>query len=77
MSWVSLITRYFGFFFFRTANVSNGTLCSVHGLVGMHSVVAFTWALTKFSYTSFGVFLISEEYRICFLLFIANISVAK
>ena len=40
---------------FLTANVSNGTLGLVLCLVGMHSVAASKWALTKFSYSSFGV----------------------
>ena len=54
--------------FFLTANVSHGTLSFVLCLVDMHSAVATKWALTKFSYSSFGVFLISpKEHRICFL----------
>ena len=36
--------------FFLTADVSHGTL----GLVGGHSAAASKWALTKFSYSSFG-----------------------
>ena len=41
--------------FFLTANVSDGTLCLVLCLVGMHSAATWKWALTKFSYSSFGV----------------------
>ena len=35
--------------FFLTANISQGTLCFVLGVVGMHSAAASLWALTKFS----------------------------
>ena len=38
-----------------TANVSHGTQGLVLCLVGMHSAAASKWALTKFSYSSFGV----------------------
>ena len=41
--------------FFLTANVSHGTLSLALCLVGMHSAAASKWALTKFSYSSFGV----------------------
>ena len=41
--------------FFLTANVSHWTLGLALCLVGMHSVAASKWALTKFSYSSFGV----------------------
>ena len=41
--------------FFLTVYVSHGTLGLVLCLVGMHSAVASKWALTKFSYSSFGV----------------------
>ena len=41
--------------FFLTTNVSHGTLGLALWLVGMHSVTASKWALTKFSYLSFGV----------------------
>ena len=41
--------------FSLTANVSHGTLGLVLCLVGMHSAAASKWALTKFSYSSFGV----------------------
>ena len=37
-----------------TANVSHGTLCLNLCLVGMHSAATSKWALTKFSYSSFG-----------------------
>ena len=40
--------------FSLTANVSHGTLTLVLCLVGMFSAAAFKWALTKFSYSSFG-----------------------
>ena len=40
--------------FFLTANVSHGTLGLVLCLVGIHSAAASKWALTKFSYSSFG-----------------------
>ena len=40
--------------FFLTANVSYGTLGLVLCLFGMHSTAASRWALTKFSYSSFG-----------------------
>ena len=67
--------------FFLTANVSHRTLfCS---LVGMHSAAASMWALTKFSYSSFGVDIydISFSDRICFLvllyIYIANIFIVK
>ena len=41
--------------FSLTANVSHGTLSLALFLVGMHSAAASKWALTKFSYSSFGV----------------------
>ena len=41
--------------FFLTTNVSHGTLGLALCLVGMHSATASEWALTKFSYSSFGV----------------------
>ena len=41
--------------FFLTANVSHGTLGLAFCFVGMHSAAASKWALTKFSYSSFGV----------------------
>ena len=41
--------------FFRTANVSHGTLGLDLCLVGMHSATASKLALTKFSYLSFAV----------------------
>ena len=41
--------------FFLTTNVSQGTLCLALSLVCMHSVTAPILALTKFSYSSFGV----------------------
>ena len=41
--------------FFLTAYVSHGTLGLALSLVGMHSAAASKWALTKFSYSSFGV----------------------
>ena len=66
--------------FFLTANVSNGTLCLIFSLVCMHSAVAFMWVLTKFSYSSFGVFRKShKEHRIClyYHTFIVNISIVK
>ena len=42
--------------FFLTANVSHGTLCLAFCLVGMHSTAASMWVLTKFSFSSFGVY---------------------
>ena len=42
-------------FFFLTANVSHGTLDVVLGFLGMHFSAASWCALTKFSYSSFGV----------------------
>ena len=45
-----------------TANVSHGTLDFVLYLVGMNSVAASKRALTKFSYSSFGVIL-SNRYN--------------
>ena len=42
--------------FFLIANVSHGTLRLALCLVGMHSAVASLCALTKFSYSSFRVF---------------------
>ena len=44
--------------FFLTANVSHGTLGLALCSVGMHSDAASKWALTKFSYSSFGVCLL-------------------
>ena len=41
--------------FSLTANVSHGTLDLVLYSVGMHFAAASRWALTKFSYSSFGV----------------------
>ena len=41
--------------FFLTANVSHGALGLALCLIGMHSAAASKWALTKFSYSSFGV----------------------
>ena len=37
------------------ANVSHGILCFLFCLVGMNFAAPSKWALTKFSYTSFGV----------------------
>ena len=41
--------------FFLTANDSHGILGLALCLVDMHSAAASKWALTKFSYSSFGV----------------------
>ena len=41
--------------FSLTANVSHGTLDLVLSFVGMYFAAASQWALTKFSYSSFGV----------------------
>ena len=41
--------------FFLTANVSHRTLDLALYLVGMHYAATSQWALTKFSYSSFGV----------------------
>ena len=49
--------------FSLTANVSHGTLDLVLILVGMYFAATSKWALTKFSYSSFGVVV----HRICFL----------
>ena len=38
-----------------TVNVFHGTLSLTLCLVGMHSAASSKWALTKFSYSSFGV----------------------
>ena len=40
---------------FLTVNISHETLGLALCLVGMHSATASKWALTKFSYSSFGV----------------------
>ena len=40
---------------FLNANVSHRTLGLALSLLGMHSAAASKWALTKFSYSSFGV----------------------
>ena len=55
--------------FSLTANVSHGTLYFLLCLVGMNPAVASRRALTKFSYSSFGVcvFSVLVEHRICFL----------
>ena len=42
--------------FFLIAYVSHGTLSLSLCLVSMHSAAASKWALTKFSYSSFGIF---------------------
>ena len=42
-------------FFLLTAKVSHGTLGLALCLVGMHSAAAPEWSSTKFSYSSFGV----------------------
>ena len=42
--------------FSLTANVSHRILDFVLCLVGMNSAAAFKWVLTKFSYSSFGVY---------------------
>ena len=42
--------------FVLSDNVSHGTLCLALCLVGMHSAAASQWVLTKFSYSSVGVF---------------------
>ena len=42
--------------FSLTANVSHGTLGLVLCWVGRHSAAASRWVLTKFSYSSFGVY---------------------
>ena len=58
--------------YFLTVNVSHGTLHSVLCLVGMHFAAASKWVLTKFSYPSFGVCVLSSpvKHQICFLVLI-------
>ena len=54
-----LLRRVWGDFYvykpFLTTNVSHGISGLALCLVGMHSAAASKWALTKFSYSSFGV----------------------
>ena len=54
--------------FFLTANVSHGTLGLAFCLVGMHSAVASKWALAKFSYSSFGVYVSVFSCCVCHLI---------
>ena len=49
--------------YFLTANVSLETPCLALSLVRMHSAAASTWALTKFSYSSFGVSALNISWR--------------
>ena len=46
---------------FLTANISHWTLILALSLVGKHSAAASMWALMKFLYSLFKVFLISPE----------------
>ena len=50
--------------FFLTATDFNGTLHLALGLVGMHSTAASLWAVTKFSYSSYGVCLSDMSWRL-------------
>ena len=61
------------FHFSLTANVSHGTLNLVLYLVGMYSAVASKWALTKFSYSSFGVCVFVCSCRASYLFLSANV----
>ena len=54
--------------FFLTVNVSHRTLCLALCLVGIHSIAASKWALTRFSYSSFGVGVSDISWSACFLL---------
>ena len=55
--------------FSLTTNVSHGTLVLVLCLDGMYSGAASKWALTKLSYSSTGICVLSSpvEHRICLL----------
>ena len=48
-------------------NVSHGTLYFVLCLVGMNSTAASRWALTKFSYSLFGVCVFVCSFRTLYL----------
>ena len=58
--------------FSLTANVSHRTLDFVLSLVGMNSAAASYWALTKFSYSSFGVCVSAFSCRASYLFLCAN-----
>ena len=47
-----------------TAIVSQWTLYLAFGLVGIYSAAAFIWVVTKFSYSSFGVCLSDDSWRV-------------
>ena len=55
--------------FFLTTSNSHGTLHLAFSLVSMPSADASIWAMTKFSFSSFGVCILDtpQEYQICFL----------
>ena len=57
---------------FSLTNVSPGTLDLVLCLVGMNSAATSKWALTKLSYSSFGVCVSVFSYRALYLFLSAN-----
>ena len=87
VNWFYGISTFLGLFhakvnFFQYSNQttsdSHGTLHLPLGLFGMHSAAASMWAVVKFSFLSFGVYvsdisLSASNYHI----FIAYISIAK
>ena len=58
--------------YFLIANVSHGTLGLALCLVDMHSAAASKWALTKFSYSSYGVCVSVFSCRASYLFLCAN-----
>ena len=59
--------------FSLTANVSHGTLYFVLCLIGINSAATSRWALTKFSYSSFGVCVFVCSCRASYLFLSSNV----
>ena len=68
-----LDTTFTSAHFSLSANVSHGTLYFLLCLVGMNSAAACKWALTKFSYSSFGVGISVCSCRASYLFLSANV----
>ena len=69
-------------FFFQIASDSHGTLYLAVGLAAMHSTSGSMWAVTKFSYSSFGLCLryllkSAEFVSYIYCISIGNISIGE
>ena len=65
--------------FFVTASVSQENLCLALGLIEMQHAAASMCVWTRFSYSSFEVYVSDISWRVsyCYCIFIANISISK